>query len=60
MKSTPKAKQILDEKEVTGAMMVYKPMTAAETKKVAKWVAERKAKNLTSQKSKSILDKIFS
>jgi len=60
MKSITKVKQILDEKDITGAMMVYKPMNAAETAKAAKIIADRKAKNAAAKQSKSILDKICS
>lgn len=31
MKSSPKFKQILYDKHITGAMMVHKPMSVAET-----------------------------
>jgi len=59
MKNAAKVKQIADERDITGAMMVYKPMNAAETKKVAKWIAERKAKNAAEKQQKFILDKII-
>ena len=57
MKNATKVKQILEESEITGAMMVYKPMNAEETKKVADWVAERKAQN-NLKKPKSSLQKV--
>jgi hypothetical protein len=53
MKKTPKTKQILDESDFDGPMMLYKPMTKAETEKVAAWVAKRKAKFAGEKKSKS-------
>ena len=57
MKNATKVKQILEESEITGAMMVYKPMNAQETKKVADWVAERKAQN-NLKKHKNSLEKV--
>ena len=57
MKNATKVKQILEESEITGAMMVYKPMNAEETKKVADWVAERKMLNNT-KKNKNPLEKV--
>jgi len=59
MKNAAKFKQIVDERDITGAMMVYKPMNAAETAKAAKIIAERKAKNAAEKQQKSILDKIL-
>ena len=59
MKNAAKFKQIVDERDITGAMMVYKPMNAAETAKAAKIIAERKAKNAAEKKQKFILDKIL-
>jgi len=59
MKNAAKVKQIVDERDITGAMMVYKPMNAAETAKAAKIIAERKAKNAAEKQQKFILDKIL-
>jgi hypothetical protein len=59
MKNAAKFKQIVDERDITGAMMVYKPRNAAETAKAAKIIAERKAKNAAEKQQKSILDKIL-
>jgi len=59
MKNAAKFKQIVDERDITGAMILYKPMNAAKTKKVAKRIAERKAKNAAEKKQKFILDKIL-
>lgn len=52
MKKTSKTKQILDESEIDGPMMLYKPMTKAETAKVAEWVVKRKAEIAVEKKSK--------
>ena len=43
MKKAPKTKQILDESEIDGPMMIYKPMTKTETAKVTAWIKKRKA-----------------
>jgi hypothetical protein len=53
MKKTGKTKLIPDETEINGPMMLYKPMTKAETAKVAAWVTKRKAETAVEKKSKS-------
>jgi hypothetical protein len=53
MKKTSNTKQILDETEIDGPMMLYKPMTKAETEKVAAWIQKRKAAIAAEKKSKS-------
>jgi hypothetical protein len=53
MKKPAKTKLIPDETEIDGPMMLYKPMTKAETAKVAAWVAKRKAETVSEKKSKS-------
>jgi len=56
MKKIENVKQILDEKEITGAMMVYKPMNAKETARAAKIIAEHKAQ-FTAKKIKKAVTK---
>ena len=53
MKKTAKTKQILDESEIGGPMMLYKPMTKNETAKVTAWIAKRKAEIAAEKKPKS-------
>lgn len=52
MKKTPKTNQILDESEIAGPMMIYKPMTQRELEKVTKIIAARKAEIAAEKKFK--------
>ena len=51
MKKAPKTKQILDEGEIAGPMMVYKPMTQRELEKATEIIAARKAEIAAEKKS---------
>lgn len=53
MRKPPKAKQILDESDFDGPMMLYKLMTPRELERVTKIIAARKAEIAAEKKSKT-------
>ena len=53
MKKAPKTKQILDESEIDGPMMIYKPMTQRELEKITKIINARKAEIAAKKQAKS-------